>query len=399
MKWIYKLLAFLSNFSIGLVSPILSLMLCQHGCSLKNIGLAVAVFSITVIVTEVPSGIFADMHGRKLSFIASRIAGALSAAVMLLSHSFALTAAGLSLMGLSTAFASGTLDALAVEDAVRQKGMSVMTRTVSSFLTFQCAGLAGGALIGGFLPYSGGYALHLLIKCAVCLATTLVALALPHEVRSSAEKSAHPLRSHLGKMIRLFGGSPALKDIAICIISISIVQAALETYWQPQLSGILTNGVQTVLGALSAAAYLATTFGCIFLGQARIDNPRRCWIIYLFIGGGFALFTALLSFASNAVFFSVVYIALYLLIGMLSVSEQTIINRETSDDVRASLLSVTSFAARMGGIISGVVSSLLLTGGNISLVWRITAFVMVVGLAVVSNGRRFKHRTQDLTNF
>ena len=270
-----------------------------------------------------------------------------------------------------------------------------MTRVVSSFLTFQCAGLAGGALIGGFLPYSGGYALHLLIKCAVCLATTLVALTLPHEVRLSAEKTAHPLRFHLSKMIHLFSKSPVLKDIAICIISISIVQAALETYWQPQLSGIFTNGVQTVLGMLSAAAYLATTFGCIFLGRARIDNPQRCWIIYLFMGGGLALLTALLSFASNAVFFSIVYIALYLLIGMLSVSEQTIINRETSDDVRASLLSVTSFAARMGGIISGVVSSLLLTGGNISLVWRITALVTVVGLAVVSIGRFCIEKSRD----
>lgn len=387
MKSIYKILAFISNFSIGISSPVLCLMLCEHGCTLNNVGLVVTVFAVTVLIAEIPSGIFADMYGRKLSFIASHVAGALSAIVLFVSNSFILAAAGLSLAGLSAAFASGSLDALAVEDTVRSKGEAAMTRTISSLLAYQCAGLALGALLGGFLPYTQGYSLHLMSKFAVCLLTVPVALILPKESRSKAHKMKHALRKHLGVMARLMQKSSALICIAVCILSMSIMQAALEIYWQPQFSGILVSDSLAKLGALSATAYLATTFGCVILGRANLASPRRGWTLYLSLGAAIAFLTAALSLATNAVLFFGIYTIIYLLVGMLSVPEQTIINTEATDDVRASILSVTSFASRTGGMISGALCSLLFTVGDIGFVWRVTALIALVGIIAASISR------------
>ena len=334
MKWNYILPTFLSNFSIGINAPILTLLLCQHGCSLQNISLAIAVFSGTVIVTEIPSGIFADMYGRKLSFIVSCIAGILSGVVLLLSQSFLLASVGLALMGLSAAFSSGSLDALAIEDTVRRKGNSALTKAISTLLIFQSAGLMCGALLGGFLPYIEGYALHLLLKCVLCLIAALTMLFIPGRIRKDVSIHRTSLRLHLNNMIELLRGSQTLKSITICIMFVALVQAALETYWQPQLSGIMSDGSQTVLGFLAAAAYLATTVGCVVLGRINLNSPKRSWTLYLGTNAGIAALTALLSITRDVSAFSIIYIILYLSIGMLSVSEQAMINREISDDVR-----------------------------------------------------------------
>jgi predicted MFS family arabinose efflux permease len=292
-------------------------------------------------------------------------------------------------MGLATAFASGSLDALAVEDTVRRGGEAALTKAVSTLLTFQCAGLACGALACGFLPYIKGYALHLLLKCFIYLTVALTVAFLPHETRKDANESGSSLRLHLNNMIGLLRGSSMLKSIAICIVFAAIVQGALETYWQPQLSSIMTDGSQTVLGILAAAAYLTTTVGCVLFGRINLDSPKRSWTLYLGISAGIAVLTAVLSLAADAAAFSLIYIILYLAIGMLSVLEQAIINREVSDDVRASMLSVTSFAARIGLMFSGVICSFLISGESISFVWRITALIAAFGFALVSAARIF----------
>lgn len=394
MRWNYKLLAFLSNFSLGLCAPIFSLMLCRHGCSLQSLGLAISIFSVTIMAAEIPSGIFADMFGRKLSFISSCLIGIVSSLIILASHNFITLAIGLIFLGLSTAFASGSLDALAVEAAVEHNGESVMMKAIASVLTFQCIGLASGALAGGLLPYTEGYLLHLLIRCVVCLITACVALSLPHEDVKGRAASRSSLRQHLGQMVQILRKNTTLIIIVLCIVFVSIVLSSLEAYWQPQLTTIMVNNTQTVLGILAAAAYLATTMGCLLLGRIKLSASQHSRIVYFVIASVIVVFVLFLSLVSNVIAFSVIYIVLYLLIGMLSVSEQSIINSNVTNEIRASTLSISSFAARTGVLLSGILCSFFLINGSISHVWRITAVITAVGLAVIFTLQiMLRHRT------
>ncbi len=383
MRWNYKLLAFLSNFSLGLCAPIFSLMLCRHGCSLQSLGLAISIFSVTIIAAEIPSGVFADMFGRKLSFIASCLVGVVSGIIILTSHNFVTLAIGLVFLGLSTAFASGSLDALAVEAAVEHNGQSAMTKAIASVLTFQCIGLASGALAGGLLPYTEGYLLHLLMRCIVCLITACVALSLPHEAVKGKAASRTSLFQHLSQIAHILRMNPTLIIIVLCIVFASIVQSSLETYWQPQLAAIMANNMQTASGILAAAAYLATTLGCLLLGRIKLSASQHSRIVYFVIASIIAVFVVLLSLASNLIAFSAIYIVLYLLIGMLSVSEQSIINSNVTNEIRASILSISSFAARTGVFLSGILCSFFIISGSISYVWRIAAVITTVGLTVI----------------
>lgn len=367
MKTQYKILTFLNNFNIGISVPFLSLILCEHGCSLENLGLAIAIFSISVVILELPSGIFADLFGRKSSFLLAQIGGLISSVLLLLSNTFCLTAIGLIFYGFSSAFSSGSLDALVVEDSIKCNGESALSKSISTFQIYTCAGVALGALFGGFLPYTNGYFLHLILKIFVVITTFLLALPIPSESISLQQHIS--LKMHFRKMINLFSSNKFLRQLAICIIALSTVQAAVETYWQPQMSAFQPEHLQQLLGILSASAYLTTIAGCTFINKFKMYSVQKSQTIYFFVAFIFLLIIFSFAFAQNVIFFSIIYLTIYLLIGMISIAEQTIINLETEDHVRASILSMNSLFAKSGAIVSSGISSVILHFSGISTVW------------------------------
>ena len=229
MRGQYKFLAFLSNLNIGISAPVLSLMICEHGCSLENIGLVIVAFSTTVVVLEIPSGIFADLYGRKSSFLLSQIAGIFSAGVLVISESFVMTTIGLVFMGISTAFASGSLDALAVEDAIKRNGEAAMSKAVLALQVCGCGGVACGAFLGGFLPYTDGYLFHLLLKVILGFIAVIFAVRLPKEERNN--KQSQSLNTPINEMWRVFKCSNVLKWLAVCT-GISGNSVWMFPYWK-----------------------------------------------------------------------------------------------------------------------------------------------------------------------
>lgn len=391
MKAQYKILTFLNNFNIGISVPFLSLILCEHGCSLENLGLAISIFSISVVILELPSGIFADLFGRKSAFLLAQIGGLISSVLLLLSNTFCITAIGLLFYGFSSAFSSGSLDALAVEDSVKRNGESALSKAISTFQIYTCAGVALGALFGGFLPYTTGYFLHLILKIFVVITTFLFAQNLPketgfvqrqkHIAETDSVQQHISLKMHLCKMLNLFSSNKFLRQLAICIIALSTVQAAVETYWQPQMSAFQPEHLQQLLGILSASAYLTTIAGCTFINKFKMYSVQKSQTIYFSVAFIFLLIVFSFAFAQNVIFFSIIYLTIYLLIGMISIAEQTMINLETEDCVRASILSMNSLFAKSGAIVSSGISSVILHFSGIGTVWiafSLTAFCILL---------------------
>ena len=64
------------------------LYLAAKGLSLFQIGLMETVFHVTSFLMEVPTGVVADLYGRKVSRALGRAADVVSTALILLSHNF-----------------------------------------------------------------------------------------------------------------------------------------------------------------------------------------------------------------------------------------------------------------------------------------------------------------------
>lgn len=90
-------------------------LLAARGFSLTQIGFAETIFHFTSFLFEVPSGVMADVFGRRRCMIASQCISAMAAAAMLFSDSMGDICVGMALSALSYNFASGSREALAYE--------------------------------------------------------------------------------------------------------------------------------------------------------------------------------------------------------------------------------------------------------------------------------------------
>lgn len=90
-------------------------ILAARGYSLAQIGLAETVFHITSLLLEIPSGVFADLFGRKKMLLVSSILRMIGNVVMILSGSLFMVCVSLAFHAASYNAASGSGDALAYD--------------------------------------------------------------------------------------------------------------------------------------------------------------------------------------------------------------------------------------------------------------------------------------------
>ena len=138
MRRSLQLIVFLKNFSAGVMAPVLSLALLAHGASIGTVSLMIGAYSLTVIAAEFPSGIFADVYGRKKAFLLAIALYFLSYGLMLPFRSAAVLFSAMVANGLGRAFSSGSLEALAIDEA--GAGDGALVRITSRFSIWKARG-------------------------------------------------------------------------------------------------------------------------------------------------------------------------------------------------------------------------------------------------------------------
>lgn len=135
-------------------------ILAARGYSLVEIGLAETVFHITSLILEIPSGVLADVFGRKNMLIVSNIMRMIGNVIMILSCNLFMVCMSISFHAASYNFSSGSGDALAY-DSLKTVGREKYYETYASNqliiyrlcsgISTLCAGFA--LLIGHKLAY------------------------------------------------------------------------------------------------------------------------------------------------------------------------------------------------------------------------------------------------------
>lgn len=138
-------------------------ILAARGFSLVEISLAETVFHIVSLIFELPSGILADVFGRKRMLLLSVIVQGVANLVMVFSHSLATVCISVGLTAVRYNFASGTGDALAYDSLKaagkethfdRYESNQLIIYRLCGGLSTLCAGLA--LSLGYRLAYSVG---------------------------------------------------------------------------------------------------------------------------------------------------------------------------------------------------------------------------------------------------
>jgi predicted MFS family arabinose efflux permease len=258
---------FLSSFDI--TSAIWVLYLGFNGMSLVEIGLLEGIFHITGLISEVPTGVIADLLGRKKTIVISRLFSLISAILMLFSSTFLGFAVSFIFSALSYNLQSGSEEAL-VYDSLKILNREDEYLTINGRLNLIIeVSSALAVFIGGFLS-KNDFKLSYIAAVLVSLCAFSVALRFKEAEdlkEESKENKKIDVKKHFVECVRILKSNKRILNYLTFFSCIYAFSATTYFYNQQYLSDngysrpaisiiLLINGLISSLGAvLSSKIY------------------------------------------------------------------------------------------------------------------------------------------------
>ena len=369
----HKILFFLNSFSTGILTPVLTLVLCSHGASLSTVPVFLGIFAVTVMVLEVPSGVFADLKGRKNTFLMSHIFIWISFFTIFRGNSPLFLALGNVFLGMGRAFGSGSMEALEIDWYIEKNGESHLPEINSLLAKLDNFGLAAGALLGGYLGYvEPDYSLNLTFLLLAEAVLILMAIFFVKEKGIKSKKPKQNLLNGFSEMVKNIRHSRILCIICGMAAVLGFLLAAVETYWQPSIKLYLPENLTWLLGIVNCSAYLGgsigNTAGMRILSKMgnTLSSKKKLYAAFRVL---LCLVPVLMAFCRTWYIFALVYALVYMVSGMAGLIENTLLHEAADSSFRASMMSLYSLLVRGGSIGASLLCGVLLQGGNLKLVW------------------------------
>lgn len=390
---------FLQWFPTGLAAPVLSLLLLDKGVGLDGLGFAWTVYAVVIVVLEVPTGVLADLIGRKRIFMLSLACLGAAYAAMLVARGFAAVAFAIALMALARALSSGSIEALYMDRHIESRGKDRIRELATAFGVVDPAALAAGAFLGGLIPQawerlapgSGRYDGNLVaMLVAILFHALLVGLAVRRDLPVRSESGARPsLRAFLAEGAAFVRGNRTFGWLLLAVAGWGLCFQAVELFWQPRLETILADpGKSWVFGLVSGGYFFAGLVGALLAPLLlRRGRPGPFGLIAAMrLLSGAAI--ALLALQGGSPGFAACYLGMFVLNGISNPPETEVLNRELPSAKRASLLSVYSLALQAGGGLGSLLFAQVAMRASIPAAWiGAGAALALSGLAYLAAGR------------
>ena len=242
-------------------------LLAARGFSLWEIGLAESVFHVVSLLCEVPSGMAADLLGRKKTLVSGGVCMVLQSLLMAFASDLFTICFAMGLNALAMTMFSGTSTAL-LYDSLKQEGCEaeyIQVSANSSQISMLANAIGSMAsILNQFLGYAGFYLLNAAFEGASALANMLLAEpivtesqasrekhplhALPEQFRQLVQDSLHVLRT-CPMAVKLIASS-ALISVPSYLTKMFLQQRLVELGWPTELLflPLLLGGLACVAG-------------------------------------------------------------------------------------------------------------------------------------------------------
>ena len=267
--------------------------LAAKGYSPLAIGLFEMLFHIAKLVAEIPTGVFADLVGRRASLVAACVCGAFSAALFLAPTPTTIAVA-FAFSGLSWAFKGGAQEAVVWTLASESLGPGVETSAVASrysrlysrFLVLTLIASAASAGVSGFLlrwnPAAPFIARAVSVALAIGPLLLLPALR-PERAAASADvrERLHPL-AHVRAGLAAAWRSPLLLGLLLLSALEGTVFTTSNYYTQ-----LYFQGVGYTAAAIGVIFGVGAVLDFLYTGAAPriIAHVSRRWLIPALVAG------------------------------------------------------------------------------------------------------------------
>ncbi|MFF8396266.1 MFS transporter [Streptomyces sp. NPDC016172] len=389
---------------LGMASMVL--LLGERGMSLAAIAGLFAAHSLTVAALELPTGGLSDVLGRRPVLALAGVLNVVACLLIGLGATAYVLTAGMVLMGVARALASGTAEAWYVDTVQAGSGPEADLRTgLARGGSATSAALAAGLLLGGALPWllglgpdpgtrlseaTSGAVLPLSVPLLLGAAVQVVFVCYVLAVLREPPRPPATLRSVVRGVpvtvmggLRLGGRDALVRRVLISAAAAGSALAAIELLVPGRTVAVTgaTGSGAMIYAALSCAGFVCSGLGshlAPFAARAA-GSGERAVLVSLAAGAGGLLFLGVTATSGHpmATGLAVAGFGLfYLGLGAASPNENELLHRSVSSAGRATALSVQSLAQQLVGALTGLIVGALRPG---PLPWLLTGAALLAG--------------------
>jgi MFS family permease len=387
-----------NTLAASLIWGINTIFLLDAGLTNLEAFAANSFFAAGMLLFEVPTGVVADVWGRRASFLLGTVTLAVTTVMYVLlwqveAH-FVLWALVSLLLGLGFTFFSGATEAWLV-DALRATAFEGPLESVlARGQVIGGVAMLGGSVAGGYLAQVTNLGVPFLLRAVILAAMFAVAFGLMHDIGFTPKRGGRPL----SQMRRIFHSSvdqglrvPAVRYLMLAAPFTGGVALYVFYALQPYLLDLYGNDHAYGIAGLAAAIVAAAQI----LGGVAATGIRK-----LFRRRTSALLTAEVLSVLTLVGVGLgnsfwVVIGLIVVWGMLFAAtmpiRQAYINDQIPSEQRATILSFDSLMASSGGVAAQPVL------GRAADVWGYPAsYVVSGGLTALALPFLYRSRQQNV---
>jgi len=352
-----------------LLMPVLNLFYEENGLSLDDLFIVQAFYSVCIIMSEIPSGYFADRLGRKNSMLIGALLGSIGFFIYADAHVFEQFLLAQFFLALGTSFISGSDAALLYDTLLhlkRQDTYKKMAGRMASVCSFSegFAGLAGGllALISLRTP--------LYCQASLMIIVIPIVISLREPPRRQKTETDGIWRDIFDIIYYILTKN---KEVKWLIIYSSLVgTSTLTVVWlvQPYLTTI--DWPLALYGPIWAFLQFSIALFALYAHKIEAKIGRKFSLISLIATSAIAYF---LIGAIDSPWAGLFFMAIYFVRGVNGPVLNDYINRCVASDIRATVLSVKNLIGRLMFTILGPLVGLVSENYSLSIAFLFCSFV------------------------
>ena len=354
----YLTLLLFNTLAASLIWGINTLFLLDAGLSNTEAFAANAFFTAGLVLFEIPTGVIADLRGRKVSYLLGVLTLAISTLIYLymwrVSAPFWAWAISSILLGLGFTFFSGAVEAW-LADALDHTGYKEKLESVlAKGEIVEGAAMLTGSVAGGFIAQMTNLGVPYLVRAGFLVLNFFFALVLMRDLGFKPATSKHPIKEVkkiLSRSIEHGLRNPPVRWVmlaapfmgGVTIYAFYAMQPyLLELYGEEDAYGIAGIAAAVVAGAQIAGGLLVPHIGRVF--KKRTSVLLTAYVISVLV-------LALVGFVPNFWVVVILLVLWGLMFSAVTPVRQAYVNSLIPTEQRATVLSFDSLFASSGGVV------------------------------------------------
>jgi MFS family permease len=328
-----------------LYMPVIVLFYQSNGLDMQDVFILQAIYSIAIVVLEIPSGYFADVWGRKFTMIAGGFLGVAGFITYSLTNGFWGFLVAELILGVGQSMISGSDSALLYDSLLHDKREKEYIKTEGKIISIGNFSETLAAIAGGFLAEIT-LRTPFIAQIAIAMLAIPAALTLVEPPKASSRKAT--LKEVLNVVKETLHLNKSLRDNIL--ISSLIGTSTLTFAWfvQPWLkeAGESPGTIGVIWSLLNLTVGITTLYAYYF--ERRLGKIKTIWLIVVLVSGCYI--ASGIWIESWALLFLFVF---YFARGIATPVLKDYINRLTRSEVRATVLSIRNFIIRFNFVLIG----------------------------------------------